>query len=126
MTPALFALVLIAGLGLAGCNAARPPVLQGWVEADLIFVVPTKPAASRPQRAPGRSGHLAGAALDARRRTPAGRPAGAGATLKNAQLAYDRAVTPCARMPAHKGRWTRPKRHSATAQARLNSSKDSA
>jgi HlyD family secretion protein len=37
--PAVAALVA-AALALAGCNSNDPNVLQGWVEADLIFVSP--------------------------------------------------------------------------------------
>jgi len=34
----LFALV--SALALAGCDQARDPLFQGWIEADLIFVAP--------------------------------------------------------------------------------------
>jgi HlyD family secretion protein len=40
MTPIRLATVLVLALNLSGCNTDRPPVLQGWVEADLIFVGP--------------------------------------------------------------------------------------
>ncbi len=32
--------VMLAALALAGCDDANPGVLQGWVEADLVFVSP--------------------------------------------------------------------------------------
>lgn len=32
--------VILAGLALAGCQWSNPNVLQGWVEADLVFVSP--------------------------------------------------------------------------------------
>jgi HlyD family secretion protein len=37
--PAAAALV-VAALALAGCDPDKPNVLQGWVEADLVFVSP--------------------------------------------------------------------------------------
>jgi HlyD family secretion protein len=37
--PAVAAL-LLAALALAGCDSPNPNVLQGWVEADLVFVSP--------------------------------------------------------------------------------------
>jgi HlyD family secretion protein len=37
-TAAIFA--LLSTLALAGCDQAKDPLFQGWVEADLIFVAP--------------------------------------------------------------------------------------
>ena len=37
---ALAGLALAAALILAGCSNGKPPVYQGWIEADLIFVAP--------------------------------------------------------------------------------------
>jgi HlyD family secretion protein len=37
---AALAAMVLAGLALAGCGNNKPPVLQGWVEADLVFVSP--------------------------------------------------------------------------------------
>jgi len=34
------ALLLTSALALAGCDQARDPLFQGWIEADLIFVAP--------------------------------------------------------------------------------------
>lgn len=34
------AALLLAALALAGCDQGNPRVLQGWVEADLVFVSP--------------------------------------------------------------------------------------
>jgi HlyD family secretion protein len=34
------AAVILASLALAGCEQSNPNVLQGWVEADLVFVSP--------------------------------------------------------------------------------------
>src|SRR5262249_5827686 len=33
-------LALAAALVLAGCDKGKPPMYQGWIEADLIFVAP--------------------------------------------------------------------------------------
>jgi HlyD family secretion protein len=38
-TPAV-AVLVFAALALAGCDSGNPNVLQGWVEADLVFVSP--------------------------------------------------------------------------------------
>jgi HlyD family secretion protein len=35
-----FALALTAALALGGCDQAKEPLFQGWIEADLIFVAP--------------------------------------------------------------------------------------
>ena len=32
--------IVLAGLALAGCNKSADLQLQGWVEAELIFVSP--------------------------------------------------------------------------------------
>ena len=40
MRPSIVAALAAAALSLAGCNADKPNVLQGWVEADLVFVSP--------------------------------------------------------------------------------------
>jgi HlyD family secretion protein len=34
------AVLALAGLALAGCDAGKPQLLQGWVEAELVFVSP--------------------------------------------------------------------------------------
>lgn len=38
--PAWLAAALLAALALAGCDDGNPRTLQGWVEADLVFVSP--------------------------------------------------------------------------------------
>ena len=56
------AAVLAALVVLAGCDNAKEPAFQGWVEADLIFVGPDE--AGRIETligARGRSGRAAGA-----------------------------------------------------------------
>ena len=34
------AFALLSMLALAGCDQAKDPLFQGWIEADLIFVAP--------------------------------------------------------------------------------------
>src|SRR3954451_22494434 len=94
MTPVRFALMLAAVLGLSGCSSDRPPVLQGWVEADLIFVGPDE--AGRIETLNVRQGDQV--ALRAPLLTLDAELQHADlqvqeATMKNAQLAYDRAMT---------------------------------
>ena len=38
--PAALLAMVFAGLALAGCDNAKTARLQGWVEADLVFVSP--------------------------------------------------------------------------------------
>ena len=46
---AVWSAMVLAGLALAGCDKGNERQLQGWVEAELIFVsVPTSRAASKP------------------------------------------------------------------------------
>ena len=40
MRVSIAAVLAAATLALAGCNSDKPNVLQGWVEADLVFVSP--------------------------------------------------------------------------------------
>jgi HlyD family secretion protein len=40
MKPAGLVAVMLAALALAGCDKGRVQTLQGWVEADLVFVSP--------------------------------------------------------------------------------------
>src|ERR1700741_2006437 len=39
-TPAITAALVLAGLALAACDNGKDRMLQGWVEADLVFVSP--------------------------------------------------------------------------------------
>src|SRR5882724_9330252 len=124
MTPALFALVLIAGLGLAGCNAARPPVLQGWVEADLIFIGPDE--AGRIETLNVRQGDqvtLRAPLLTLDAELQQADLQVQEATLKNAQLAYDRAVTLVRTNAGTQRAVEDAEATQRTAQARLNSAK---
>jgi HlyD family secretion protein len=40
MTPVLTAALVLAAVALAGCDNGKDRMLQGWVEADLVFVSP--------------------------------------------------------------------------------------
>jgi HlyD family secretion protein len=40
MSAARFALALLVGFVLAGCDNGKEPTFQGWIEAELIFVGP--------------------------------------------------------------------------------------
>jgi HlyD family secretion protein len=40
MTPAITAALVLAGVALAACDNGKDRMLQGWVEADLVFVSP--------------------------------------------------------------------------------------
>jgi HlyD family secretion protein len=40
MTPALAAALVLAAVALAACDNGKDRMLQGWVEADLVFVSP--------------------------------------------------------------------------------------
>lgn len=61
------AAVLLATLALAGCGGDTSHVLQGWVEADLIFVSPDQQGrVENAERARGRRGQFARAAIHRR------------------------------------------------------------
>jgi len=124
MTPVRFALLLFAGLGLAGCNAARPPVLQGWVEADLIFVGPDE--AGRIETLNVRQGDqvtLRAPLLTLDAELQQADLQVQEATFKNAQLAYDRAATLLRTNAGTQRAVEEAEAAQRTAQARLNSSK---
>jgi HlyD family secretion protein len=40
MKPAILPALVVAGMALAGCDGNKSQMLQGWVEAELIFVSP--------------------------------------------------------------------------------------
>ena len=124
MTPVRFALVLIAVLGLAGCNADRPPVLQGWVEADLIFVGPDE--AGRIETLNVRQGDqvtLRAPLLTLDAELQQADLQVQEAVLTNAQHAYDRAVALVRTNAGTQKAVEEAEAAQRTAQARLNSSK---
>jgi HlyD family secretion protein len=122
--PIASALALGAALCVGGCDQAKPPLFQGWIEADLIFV------------APDEMGRIETLAVDEGSQVATGAPLFAvdadlqkadlqvqEAALINAQQAYDRA-----RELAKTNAGTAKSLEDAeaalrTAQARLNSSK---
>ena len=124
MTLARFVLVAAAVLGLAGCNADRPPVLQGWVEADLIFVGPDEPG--RIESLNIRQGDQVSLraplfTLDAELQMADVQVQEA--ALKNAQLAYDRATSLLRSNAGTQKAVEDAEATQRTAQARLNSAK---
>jgi HlyD family secretion protein len=87
------AIALAAALALAGCNGAKDPTFQGWMEAELIFVGPDE--MGRVETLAVREGDQVqqGAllfAVDADLQLA--NVAMQEAAVKNAQIAYDRAM----------------------------------
>src|SRR5438874_7966058 len=124
MTPVRYALALAAALALAGCDADRPPVLQGWVEADLIFVGPDE--AGRIEILNVRQGDqvsLRAPLLTLDSELQQADLQVQEASFKNAQLAYDRAVTLVRSNAGTQKAVEDAEAAQRTAQARLNSAK---
>jgi HlyD family secretion protein len=115
-------LVLIAALGLAGCNNGKEPTFQGWMEAELIFVGPdeagrievlsVKEGDQVEQRAPlftlDADLQLADVAMQE-------------ASVKNAQIAYDRAQALLKTQSGTQRAFDEAEAALRTSQARLNS-----
>jgi HlyD family secretion protein len=117
------ALALVPALFLAGCDNGKDPTFQGWVEAELIFVGPDE--TGRIETLTVREGdavekgtllftldadlQLADVAMQE-------------AALKNAQLAYDRAVSLVKNSAGTQKTLEDAEAALRTAQARLNSS----
>ncbi len=115
-------LALLAVLVLAGCDSAKEPTFQGWVEAELIFVGPDE--SGRMQTLSVREGdrvevdaplftldpdlQLADVAMQE-------------AAVKNAQQAYDRAQQLLSRQAGTQKTMDDAEAALRTAQARLNS-----
>jgi HlyD family secretion protein len=116
------AALFVAGLLLVGCDKNKEPVFQGWIEADMIFVGPDE--AGRIETLSVREGdmvemraplftvdadlQLADVAMQE-------------AAVKNAQLAYDRALTLMKTQVGTQKTLEDTEAALRTAQARLNS-----
>jgi HlyD family secretion protein len=117
------AAALAAAFVLAGCDDPKPPVYQGWVEADLIFVGPDESGRIETQsvregdrvtlRAPlfTLDADLQQADLQMQE-----------ASLKNAQQAFDRATALLRTAAGTQKAYEDAEASLRTAQARLNSS----
>jgi HlyD family secretion protein len=113
---------LLAALFLAGCNNAKEPTFQGWIEAELIFVGPDEAGRVETlsvsegeqveQRAPlfavDAALQLADVAMQE-------------ASVKNAQLAYDRALALLKTQSGTQRALDDAEATLRTSQARLNS-----
>src|SRR5215831_5648877 len=117
------AAALVAALALAGCNNGKPVAYQGWIEANLIFVGPDE--AGRIETLSVREGDQVTVKaplfnLDADLQLADLQMQEA--SLKNAQLAYDRAVTLLKTNAGTQKALEDAEAAMRTAQARLNSS----
>jgi HlyD family secretion protein len=116
------AAVLILACGLAGCNEQGPPTFQGWVEAYLVFVGPDE--AGRVEVLNVREGDkiearapLFAVDVDLQRADVMQNEA----TVKNAQLAYERAQKLVKSAAGTERTLEEAEAALRTAQARLNS-----
>ena len=116
------AALFVAALLLVGCDKNKEPVFQGWIEADMIFVGPDE--AGRIETLSVREGDMV------ERRAPLftldadlqlADVAMQEASVKNAQLAYDRAVTLMKTQAGTQKTLDEAEAALRTAQARLNS-----
>jgi HlyD family secretion protein len=117
-----FVLVLGLPLALAGCGNGKEPTYQGWVEAELIFVGPDE--TGRIETLTVREGDLVEKrallfTLDADLQLAD--VAMQEATVKNAQLAYDRALALVKTSSGTQKALEDAEAVMRTAQARLNS-----
>jgi HlyD family secretion protein len=117
------AAALVAALALAGCNNGKPVSYQGWVEANLIFVGPDE--VGRIETLAVREGDQVTAraplfTLDADLQLADLQMQEA--SVKNAQQAYDRAVTLLKTSAGTQKALEDAEAALRTAQARLNSS----
>jgi HlyD family secretion protein len=116
--------ILLFSLGLPGCNNAKEQTFQGWVEAELIFVGPDE--TGRIETLTVREGDLIEKGqllftLDADLQLAD--VAMQEATVKNTQLAYDRAVALLKTSAGTQKTLEDAEAALRTAQARLNSAK---
>jgi HlyD family secretion protein len=116
------AAALACALALAGCDSPHPPTYQGWVEAELIFVAPDE--VGRVETLTVREGDSIDKGslvftVDADLQMAD--VAMAQASVKNAQLAYDRAMTLLKTSSGTQKTVEDAEAAMRTAQARLNS-----
>jgi HlyD family secretion protein len=115
-------LVLAAALTLAACNNEKEPIYQGWVEAELIFVGPDE--VGRIEKLMVREGDTVETGkllftVDADLQLA--EVAMQEAAVKNAQIAYDRALTLVKTQTGTQRTLDEAEAALRTAQARLNS-----
>jgi len=113
---------LVAALILAGCNNGKEPTYQGWIEAEMIFVGPDE--AGRIETLSVREGDQVALrsplfTLDADLQLAD--VAMQEASVKNAQLAYDRAIALLKTQAGTQRAVDDAEAALRTAQARLNS-----
>ena len=122
MSARRFALALLAALLLAACDARKESTFQGWVEAELIFVGPDE--AGRVETLTVREGDQVERGMLLFTIDPDLQQADVAmqeAAVKNAQLAYDRAVTLMKTQAGTQKTLDDAEAALRTAQARLNS-----
>jgi len=123
MSARRIALALLAVLILAGCDDGKDPMFQGWVEAELIFVGPDE--AGRVETLSVREGDQVALKAPLFTVDPDLQLADVAmqeATVKNAQLAYDRALALLKTSSGTQKALEDAEAALRTAQARLNSS----
>ena len=117
-----FALALLAGLLLAGCDNGKVRIFQGWVEAELIFVGPDE--TGRVETLTVREGDQVERGMLLFTIDPDLQQADVAmqeAAVKNAQQAYDRAQQPLKTQAGTQKNLEDAEAALRTAQARLNS-----
>ena len=122
MSARRIALALLAVLILAGCDDGKDPMFQGWVEAELIFVGPDE--AGRVETLSVREGDQVALKAPLFTVDPDLQLADVAmqeATMKNAQLAYDRAQALLKTQAGTQRTLDEAEAALRTAQARLNS-----
>jgi len=125
MIPRHFAVAatMVAALALAGCNNGKPSALQGWIEADLVFVGPDD--AGRIETLSVREGDQVALRAPLFALDPDLQLADLQvqeAAVKNAQAAYDRAAALLRSNAGTQKALEDAEAALRTAQARLNSS----
>jgi HlyD family secretion protein len=123
LNTACLALALFAGLAFAGCDKAKDPTFQGWVEAELIFVGPDE--AGRIETLNVREGDQVALQAPLFSIDPDLQLADVAmqeAAVKNAQQAYDRAKALLKTQAGTQKTMDDAEAALRTAQARLNTS----